>query len=520
MDNAALMDQIAAADLSEEARAVAVEVARVLEQPETAAAESFQAHEYLENLLALPWAEPSPPPSADPEAIAAEADIGQYAPPFNRRLLVDWMLSAHRAESPGAALLCGPPGSGRRSLARRVASALNLPAATIDLVGTAGEFDVLGAGSSQTRGAIGSLARALADIGNRRGVIVLANVQWAVANWPDRGARLLTLLDDTEARRNWRDQYLDIGFDLTSTLFVLTADGSGALPPEIIDRMLLVDCPGYTRSERSRIVQTHLWEEIKARYDITSPVALGEDAAEALVTEYTPEAGLAATSIALSEMARRVAAAPDGSAPPLIDAAGLSQMLGKPRRYYRDEAGYARPGACRTLLLGPHGSSVQLVEAVPVPGGRYYLTPEGTSAPVNKACDTAYYYVRSRMTELDISARQLFEYGYKINHNLGASDHDAETLSLAALVALISALRDRPIDPETAVVGEMNQNGVLMGGPGLAHRLLAAQRAGIRRILLPRANAPDIEELPPGLESDLTLVMVSDADQAIRVALS
>ena len=88
------------------------------------------------------------------------------------------------------------------------------------------------------------------------------------------------------------------------------------------------------------------------------------------------------------------------------------------------------------------------------------------------------------------------------------------------LVSLISALRDRPIDPETAVVGEMNQNGVLMGGPGLAHRLLAAQRAGIRRILLPRANAPDIEELPPGLESDLTLVMVSDADQAIRVALS
>jgi ATP-dependent Lon protease len=520
MDNAALMDQIDAAGLPDEARAVAIEVARVLEQPDAAAAESFQAREYLEYLLALPWSEPGPPPSADPEEVASEVDIGQYSPPFNRRLLVDWMLSAHRTQTVGTALLCGPPGSGRRSLVRRVSAALELPAATIDLVGTAGESDVLGTGSSQTRGAIGSLARALAEIGTRRGVIVLANVQWAVVNWPDRGAGLLSLLGDTEARRNWRDQYLDVGFDLSSTLFVLTADGSGALPPEIVDHMLLVDCPGYTRSERSRIVRTHLWDEIKARYAITAPVALGEDAAEALVSEYTPEAGLAATGIVLSEIARRVAAAPEGSAPPLIDAAGLSQMLGKPRRYYRDEAGYARPGACRTLLLGPHGSNVQLVEAVPIPGGRFYLTPEGTSPLVNKACDTAYYYVRSRMTELDISARQLFEYGYKVNHNLGASDVDAETLSLAVLVALISALRDRPVDPETAVVGEMNQNGVLMGGPGLAHRLLAAQRAGIRRVLLPRANAPDIEELPPGLESDLTLVMVSDADQAIRVALS
>ena len=520
MENAALVDQIASAELSDEARAVAIEVARVLEQPETAAAEAFQAREYLGHLLSLPWAEPGPPPNADPETIAAECDIGQYAPAFNRRLLVDWMLSAHRAETPGAAMLCGPAGSGRRSLAKRVAGALGLEVAVIDLVGTAGESDVLGAGSSQTRGSIGSLARALIEIGTRRGVIVLANLQWAVANWPDRGAGLLALLDDPVSRCNWRDQYLDVGFDLSSTLFVLTADGSGAVPPEMLDRMLLVDCPGYTRSERARIAGTQLWEEIKARFAVTDPVAIGEDAAEALVTEYIPEPGLAATSIALTEMARRVAAAPDGSTPPLIDAAGLGQMLGKPRRYYRDEAGYARPGACRTLLLGAQGANVQLVEAVPVPGGRFYLTPEGTAAPVNKACDTAYYYVRSRMTELDISARQLFEYGYKINHNLGASDHDSETLSLAVLVALISVLRDRPIDPETAVVGEMNQNGVLMGGPGLPHRLLAAQRAGIRRVLLPRANAPDVEELPPGLDTEITLVMVSDADQAIRVALS
>ena len=520
MDNAALTEQIAAAKLSEEARAVAVEVARVLEQPETPVAELFQAREYLGHLLALPWEDPPAAPDGDPAAIAAAADIGQYAPPFNRRLLVDWMLTADRTESPGTALLCGPPGSGRRSLARRVATALDLPATVIDLVGTVGENDLFGSGAAHARGSIGSLARALAQIGTRRGVIVLANIHWAVANWPDRAARLLALLGDRDARCSWRDQYLDVGFDLSATLFVLTADSAGALPPEMVDRMLLVDCPGYSRAERARIAQTPLWEEIKRRFGISDPVALGEDAAEVLVTEYTPEAGLAATSIALTELARRLAAAPEGSTPPLIDAAGLSQALGKPRRYYRDEAGYARPGACRTLLLGPQGANAQLIEAVPIPGGRYYLTPEGTSAPVNKACDTAYYYVRSRMTELDISARQLFEYGYKINHNLGAADQDAETVTLAVLVSLISSLHDRPIDPETAVIGEMNQNGLLMGGFGLAHRLLAAQRAGIRRVLLPRANAPDIEELPPGLENDLTLIMVSDADQAIRVALS
>ena len=105
-------------------------------------------------------------------------------------------------------------------------------------------------------------------------------------------------------------------------------------------------------------------------------------------------------------------------------------------------------------------------------------------------------------------------------HNLVGVDADVESLTLAVLVALVSSLRDRPVHPETAVVGEMNQNGHLMGGIGLAHRLLSAQRAGIRRIILPRSNAPDVEDLPAGLEQDMTLIMVSDADQAIRVALS
>ncbi len=517
----ALIERITASNLTPEARALAKELARVLGQEDAAPAEIHHASEILDRLLALPWADPAPPPQADPEVLAEAIDTGQYAPSFFRRILADWLLTAHLdRHSANSLLIAGPAGSGRRTLIEGAAAALELPSVTIDLVGSRSESDLFGQAAGQARGSIGSLARALAQTGERRCLVILANVNWAIANWPDHGTSLLALLIDRQARSEWRDNYLDVAFDLSATMFAITADGGGSLPPEVVERLTVIDCPGYTRGRRVEITRNKLWNQISDEFGLGTTVELGEDAAGALVNEFAPEAGFSATALALREIARRMAAAPDSDRTPHVDAQILTQMLGKPRAYYRAETAYARPGMCRSLLLGPQGASVQVIEAVPVPGGRYYLSPEGTPTPVNKIFDTAYYYVRSRMTELDISARQLYEYGYKINHTLENADHDVESLSLAVLVALVSVLRDRPVDAETAVIGEMNQNGMLMGGIGLPHRLLAAQRSGLRRVILPRANAFDIEDLPPGLENDMTLVMVADADQAIRVALS
>ncbi len=517
----ALVEKIDATPLSGEARVVADELARALGHSETPAPEAIQTGAFLKALLDLPWAASNPAPLGDPEQLAAAIDIGQYAPAFYRRMLIDYLLSSHLdAESaPGAVILSGPPGSGRRHLIRRAADELGLSLAIVDLSRTANDSDIFGHSSDQGRGQIGALTRALTKLDNRRGVVVLANINWALTHWPDHGANLLNLLTDPNSRTHWRDRFLDVEFDLTDTRFAITVDGMSGLAPEYAERMPVIDCPGYTRDARAEIVAGALWGQVKERFAIDGPASFDADAAQALVTEYTPEPGFAHTRIALTELARHLAAMPDGAATQSVDAPKLREILGRPRAYFRAEREFTQPGMVRSLPLNPDGAA-QLIEAVPVPGGRYYSTPDGTSPAMSKVCDTAYYYVRSRMTELDISARQLYEYGYKLNHNLVGVDADVESLTLAVLVALVSSLRDRPVHPETAVVGEMNQNGHLMGGIGLAHRLLSAQRAGIRRIILPRSNAPDVEDLPAGLEQDMTLIMVSDADQAIRVALS
>jgi ATP-dependent Lon protease len=171
------------------------------------------------------------------------------------------------------------------------------------------------------------------------------------------------------------------------------------------------------------------------------------------------------------------------------------------------------------ILGSVEGASVEVMEVATVPGSRGFTVAGQQTDEMSRVIDVAYNFVHSHMTELDVSARQLYEYGYTFNHRIASDNRDAPSMSLAVLVALVSTLRDKLVDPELALTGEMALGGKVLGVGGLDHKLLAAHRHGIRRMIIPKANEPDLDDLPDTLANEMSIITVDDVEQALRVAL-
>ena len=186
-----------------------------------------------------------------------------------------------------------------------------------------------------------------------------------------------------------------------------------------------------------------------------------------------------------------------------------------------------RPGIVKGLALCPEGALVEVIEVAVIPGAEGFGVVGSGNEMIVKMIDLAYHHIRSRMTEMDISARQLYEYAYRANlvesakadYRFMAEGITGQFLGLAVVVAFLSQIRDRVVDPELALVGEITLNGSVVGGPGIQHMLLSAHRNGIRRLVVPGECREDLVDLPSDLDADISIIEVDNVEQAIRIAL-
>lgn len=488
--------------------------------------DTIATFDFLTQIAQLPW-KPSARSGVSPKNLPdlPTVNIGQYVPAYMHRRLMDFIATypAHDSKNlDQIPVLVGPPGTGKRTLTERIAHVLNMPVREIDLGFMAHDGYLFGTPSDRSLAESGALIRAIMDSGRPDTVIVLRNLGLAVEQWPDRGLDLLQLLTNYKSRQRFRDRFLNIEFDLTDILFVVHLNSTDELPEIIGDQTFLIDCPGYTSDMRKHLAITSVMPKILDTYGLEpTDVTLGEDAAGDLIKEYANEPGLYSLQNVLHELVRQLAAKKErdedwqGS----IDSAILRDLLGAPCNEHLSIKAAPKPGVSKGIVLSKLGASVEPLETVVIPGEKYFSLIDSQNTALYRATDTAYHFVRSRMTELDISARQLYEYGYQIGHQIHPTNQDSAVMGLPMLVSIVSILRDRPVDPELALVGELTLNGQLLGVTHLNHRLLAAERAGIRRVILPKATSNAVAELPPDLHSRISLVMVNDVEQAIRVAL-
>ncbi len=491
-----------------------------LESLPPASSEAGVIRGWLDFLLELPWNKTlaCPPPYEDVRPIL---DAHHYGLDKVKERIAE-EIAVMRLRGPGkGTILCftGPPGTGKTSLGKAVAQALGRPYYRIALGGMRDESEIRGHRRTYVGALPGRILDGLRRVGARDPVFLIDEVdKLGVGYQGDPAAALLEVLDP-EQNKAFTDHYLGLPFDLSGVVFLATANSPDAIPPALRDRMEMIPLPGYTEEEKKAIAREFLLPRaLEASGLEREAAAATPKALEKIIRHYTREAGVRNLGRIMEKVARRVAVErmKDPGAVFRLRVADLKELLGPPR-YRRDlKAPCGGVGAATGLAWTPSGGDILEVEVLLVPGqGKFSLT--GFLGQVmRESVFTAYSLVRSRARRLGIPPEAFQKKDLHIHFPAGAVPKDGPSAGLAVAVALASAFSGRAPAPGFAMTGELALRGRVLPVGGIREKLLAAQRMGVREVILPKANLPDLEQVPPKALDHLKIHPVHRVDQAFQ----
>jgi ATP-dependent Lon protease len=426
-------------------------------------------------------------------------------------------------------ILCivGPPGVGKTSIGQSIARALNREFVRVSLGGVRDEAEIRGHRRTYVGALPGRIIQGMRRSGSPNPVFLLDEVDKLASDFHgDPGAALLEVLDP-EQNRAFADHYLELDFDLSDVLFVATANTLAGIPEPLRDRMEVIRIPGYLETEKRAITEQFLWPKQAARHGLDpARLSLTAEAVGAIVHRYTREAGVRELERQISRIARKLArrvADPDSDRPdPVrIIPSDLKELLGPPP-YLPPELDDSddRAGISRGLAWTEAGGQVLDVEVAVVPGsGKIQLT--GTLGDVMKeSAFAAVTYARSRARRLGLSRQFHQSVDIHIHIPEGATPKDGPSAGITIAVALISALTETPARADVAMTGEITLRGRVLPVGGIKEKAVAALRHGIRRVVLPAANASELELLPEEVRDGLEFLPVGTMDDVLGAALT
>jgi ATP-dependent Lon protease len=421
--------------------------------------------------------------------------------------------------------LVGPPGVGKTSLGESVATALGRKFARISLGGIHDEAEIRGHRRTYIGALPGRIVRALKEAGTKNPVIMLDEIDKVGADWRgDPSSALLEVLDPAQ-NHTFRDHYLEVDLDLSEVLFIPTANVADTIPGPLLDRMELIRLDGYTEEEKLVIARRHLVPRQLERNGLDATEATISDAAiERVVSDYTREAGVRWLERELGKVFRKVATRIDShqiTPPATIDEALVRDALGKPRFQFEEIVERtAVPGVATGLAVTGTGGDVLFIEATSMPGHpKAGLTLTGQLGDVMKeSAQIALSYVQSHAHQLGLEAgfgdRQVH-----IHVPAGAVPKDGPSAGVTMTTALVSLLSGRPVRPTVGMTGEVTLQGKVLPIGGVKQKVLAAKRAGLKQVILPKRNEPDLDDLPAAVREEVEIHLVSDVNQVLALAL-
>ena len=480
---------------------------------------------YLDWILSLPW-ERETPDSLDVDRAAGVLEEEHYGLEEVKERILDHIAVLTLVGRLQGPILClvGPPGVGKTSLGRSIARCLEREFVRVSLGGVRDEAEIRGHRRTYVGALPGRIVQGIRKSGSRNPVFLLDEVDKLARDFHgDPGAALLEVLDP-EQNRAFTDHYLELEFDLSNVLFIATANTLGEIPGPLRDRMEVIRLPGYLDTEKRVIAREFLWPKQVARHGLEPfEPEISDGAIQAIVADYTREAGVRELERRLSRVARKLArrvTGPELSPLGRVRSADLRDLLGPPvhPRGSR-EAGADRSGIACGLAWTAAGGEVLEVEVAVVPGtGKIQLT--GTLGDVMKeSAFAAVTYARSRARWLGLKEQFHREMDIHIHIPEGATPKDGPSAGITIAVALISALTETPTRGDLAMTGEITLRGRVLVVGGIKEKAVAALRAGIRKVLLPAMNAMDIERLPDEVRAGVEMVPVETMDQVLREAL-
>jgi ATP-dependent Lon protease len=424
-----------------------------------------------------------------------------------------------------SSILCfvGPPGVGKTSLGHSIARALGRKFARISVGGVRDESEIRGHRRTYIGAMPGTIMRALRDAESRNPVFLIDEIDKMGSDFRGDPASAMLEVLDPEQHSTFRDHYLDLPFDLSKVLFICTANTLDTIPGPLLDRMDVIQLSGYTHEEKLGIAKRYLVpKQIEAHGLKKSKLGLPDRTLRLVITEYTREAGVRSLERQIATLCRKAATlVARGHAERIkVDEALAREWLG-PRRFSADaRKRTADAGVATGLAYTAVGGDVLFIEATAYPGkGRLTITGQ-LGEVMQESAQAALSWVRSHAEELGVEPEWFADHDVHVHVPAGAVPKDGPSAGVTMATAIVSLVRGEPVADDVGMTGEITLTGQVLPIGGVREKALAAQRAGLKRVILPAENAPDLEDLPPEAKSELEFLLADHVEDVFAQAFS
>jgi ATP-dependent Lon protease len=520
-----LREKIDLTIMPDEARKAALQEIERLQQTPPAAAEYSVGRNYLDWILALPWERVTEDKLdlKEAERILNEQHFGLTK--IKDRLIEFLAVIKRRRQIKGPILcLVGPPGVGKTSLGKSVADALGRKFARISLGGMRDEAEIRGHRRTYVGAMPGRIIQTLRRIESRNPVILLDELDKVGADFRgDPAAALLEVLDPAQ-NNTFTDHYLDLPFDLSRVLFIATANWLDPIHPALRDRLEVIELPSYTESEKLEIAKRYLIPRQLEEHGLTGKnLKLTDATLRRLIREYTREAGvrqLEREIAALSRKAARKIVSRNGSAVPIkLEAEELEKLLGHAPFVEESAEKITENGIATGLAWTPVGGDILFIEATRMRGRGHLILTGSLGEVMKESAQTAVSYLRSQAKKLEIDFSDYGKYDLHIHVPAGATPKDGPSAGVAIVAALGSLLSKRRVRSDTAMTGEISLRGRVLRVGGVKEKVLAAQRYGLKQVILPEGNKADWMDVPLETRAKLKVHFVRQISEIFPLAL-
>jgi len=511
------------AQMPEEVHKQASKELKRLERMSDASAEYSMIRTYLDWLIELPW---KPPEASSIDIAEARRILGEdhFGLEMVKKRILEFLAVRKLNPEGHGPILCfvGPPGVGKTSLGQSIAKALARKFVRVSLGGVHDEAEIRGHRRTYIGALPGNIIQALKKAGTRGCVMMLDEIDKVGAGIQgDPSSALLEVLDP-EQNNSFRDNYLGVPFDLSRVLFITTANMLDTIPGPLRDRMEIVQLPGYTQEEKLEIARRYLVKRQFAENGLLpAQLEISDQALIAIIRDYTREAGVRSLERQIGAVCRRVAVTIAEGEPgkARIEEADLPDILG-PAKFENEVAlRTGMPGVATGLAWTPVGGDILFIEASKNAGsGKLILTGQ-LGDVMKESAQAALTLVKSRAASLGIDAAAFEHVDIHVHVPAGAIPKDGPSAGVAMFIALASLFMDQKVRTDTAMTGEISLRGLVLPVGGIKEKVLAAMRAGIRRVMLPARNRKDLEEVPAEAKEKLEFVYLEDVDDAVKLVL-